>query len=586
MAIRGVICTVMGHVDHGKSSILDKIRGTAIVKSEPGQITQAIGASVIPLDTIRKICGSLMGMIKSDITIPGLLFIDTPGHAAFSNLRKRGGNLADIAVLVVDINEGVKPQTVEAIEILKGYKTPFVIAANKIDLIAGWRPSAETVIASIDSQPGVVKAELDSRLYALVERLSSLGFPSERFDRLESYTKQIAIIPCSAKTGEGIPELLMVLTGLAQRFLESSLQFSPDNAAKGTILEVKKEKGIGTTLDVILYDGSLEKNDTLVIGTLGRPIVTKVKALFEPAPLSEMSDRKAKFIPIQKAVASTGVKIAANDIDDAMAGMPIRESFEDLKLIEDEIIQEVGEVIIETENEGIIIKADTLGSLEALTRILKEKNVLIRKASIGNISKKDLIEAESSFEKDPLKSIVLGFNVALSADAGDPGKKVKVLTSDVIYRLVEDFDKWVLEESRNKDQRQMDVLQKPCKIMLLRGYVFRQSNPAIVGAEVISGNLESGANLMKNGSTITTVKQIQLEGKTISSAGKGRQVAVSLERVSVGRQIGEGDVLYAFIPEEHFRKLKELKDKLSAEEIAVLKEVAEMMRRENPMWGI
>lgn len=585
MATRGVICTVMGHVDHGKSSILDKIRGTAIVKSEAGRITQAIGASIIPIETINRICGSLMEAIKAEITIPGLLFIDTPGHAAFSNLRKRGGNLADIAILVVDINEGVKPQTMEAIEILRGYKTPFVVAANKIDLISSWRPDKDLLLNSMASQPDNAREELDRKLYSIVQKFSGIGFASERFDRLESYTKQVAIIPCSAKTGEGIPELLMVITGLAQRFLEESLMFSPDNPAKGTILEVKKEKGIGTTLDVILYDGSLEKNDVIVIGNLGKPIVTKVKALFEPVPLAEMRDKKAKFIPIQKAIAATGVKIAANDIDEAMSGMPIRESVEDLELIKDEIVKEVEEVIIETDNEGIVIKADTLGSLEALTKILREKNVSIRKASIGNISKKDITEAEGNFGKDSLKAVVLGFNVSLSPDISEH-KKVKVITGDVIYKIIEDFEQWSEEEKRKSTSEQLGSVVKPCKLQILRGYVFRQSNPAIIGAEILAGTLSAGMQLIKKGKAITSVKEMQLEGENISSAEKGKQIALSLEKVTVGRQVNEDDILYSFIPEEDFRKLKSLKEKLSEEEIALLKEIAGMMRKENPLWGV
>ena len=134
---------VLGHVDSGKTSILDKIRGTGVQGREAGGITQAIGASIIPIETIKKICGKLLDSLNIKLTLPGLLFIDTPGHAAFVNLRKRGGNLADIAILVININEGLMPQTIESINILKQYKTPFIIAVNKIDLVNGWRSQKE-----------------------------------------------------------------------------------------------------------------------------------------------------------------------------------------------------------------------------------------------------------------------------------------------------------------------------------------------------------------------------------------------------------------------------------------------------------
>ncbi len=588
MAIRSLICTTLGHVDHGKSSILDRIRGTAIVKSEAGQITQAIGASIIPIEVIKKICGPLLDSLKVKLTIPGLLLIDTPGHAAFTNLRRRGGNLADIAILVVDINEGVKPQTIESIEILRQYRTPFVVAANKVDLVPGWRPSPDFLLKGIALQSEQAQKVLDTRLYGLVSALSELKISSERFDRVEDYTKQVAIVPCSAKTGEGIPELLMVLTGLAQRYLEKGLAFDEKGFAHGTVLEVKKEKGLGDTLDVIIYDGSLKKGDIIVIGGLEEPVVTKVKALFQPMPLAEMRDRKAKFVSVQEITAATGVKVSAPGIENVVAGMPLLSS--DIKGVEgakEAVQKEVEEVVIETEKEGVVVKADSLGSLEAVIRILREKGTPVRSASIGEITKKDVLDAEANFEKDPLKAVVLGFNVRAGEDAvSAAGKKVKILTSDVIYRLIEDFEKWVEEERKRGEARQLDVLVRPCKFQVLSGYVFRQSNPAIVGVEVLAGVLRTGMPVLKDGKVLTEIKTIQLEKESISEAEKGKQVAVSMDKVTVGRQISEGDLLYSAIPEADFRRLKQLKEYLNEEEVAALKEIAEQMRKTNPLWGI
>ena len=218
--IRQPIVTVVGHVDHGKTSILDKIRGSAIQAGEAGGITQAIGASIIPLHTIQKITGELLEKMNMKFNIPGILFIDTPGHASFTSLRKRGGNLADIAILVVDITEGLKPQTIESIEILKQFKTPFIIAANKIDLISGWVTKEGPLAASLNSQPDSVRNLVDTKLYNLVGKIAEHGFNADRFDRVDDFTKNIAIVPTSAKTGEGIPELLMIMSGLAQKFLE------------------------------------------------------------------------------------------------------------------------------------------------------------------------------------------------------------------------------------------------------------------------------------------------------------------------------------------------------------------------------
>ena len=582
--IRSPICTVAGHVDHGKSSILDFIRKSNIVSKEAGAITQAIGASIVPLDIIKKICGDLLKSLNLEFTIPGLLFLDTPGHAAFSNIRKRGGNLADIAILVIDINEGIKPQTEEVLQIFKQYKTPFIIAANKIDLLSGWKSENKPLISVINGLPDNVKYLLDEKVYEIVGKLSEMGIQADRFDRVDDYTKQIAIIPTSAKKGDGIPELLMVLAGLAQKYLEKSLETNAEGEAKGTVIEVKEEKGLGTTLDVVLYDGTLKVNDTIVIGGLNGAVVTKVKSLLEPSALAEMRDKKTKFRPVKEVKAAIGVKIAAQEIEDVVAGMPLV-SAKDVEKAKEEVQKAVEEVIIETDTQGIIVKADSLGSLEALVKLLKDKDVAIKKASIGNISKKDLIDADANNEKNPMNAIVLGFNVAdISGVCMD---NVKVVTNDVIYKLIEDFEKWQEERKKELECKELDDCVKPCKIELLKGYVFRQSNPAVVGIHVVEGTLFSGTPLMNSdGKLITEVKGIQADQESVEKAEKNKQVAVSLPGVMVGRQIKEGDILYSAISEEQFRKYKQFKEQVSKEDIALLKEIAELMRKNNSMWGI
>jgi len=586
--LRQLIITVMGNVDAGKTQLLDTIRSTSIVQSEPGKITQCIGCSQIPIDTIRKICGDLLKKSKLEIKVPGFVIIDTPGHAAFTNLRKRGGNLADIAILVVDINEGIKPQTIECIDILKQYKTPFVIALNKIDLLSGWKSNPKIgLLENLQKQNENIILLIEKKLYEVVGKISESGFNSERFDRVEDYTKQIAIIPVSAKTSEGLPELLMVMAGISQKFLEDNLKVDAGGFAKGTVLEVKEEKGLGTTIDVILYDGSLKQNDTIVIGSLAEPIATKAKAMFLPQPLSEMHDKKTKFLPVKEVSAATGIKISAPELDNAVAGMPLRSCLpEEVEIIKEEIKKEVGEVIMETDRQGIIVKADSLGSLEALVKLLRERNIELKKASIGNISKKDISDAEINYEKDPLQSIILGFNVGLLPDVQVP-QNVKVLTNNIIYKLIGDFEKWQESERKRLEGKEIEGLHRPCKIKILRGYVFRQNNPAVVGVEVLAGTLEAGLPLMKpEGTTITEAKSIQHEQETIEKAEKGKQVAVSLPNVTVGRQVNEDDILYSAIPEEHFRKFKEFKRLLTHDEIEILKEVAEIMRKHNPLWGV
>ncbi|MBN2053089.1 translation initiation factor IF-2 [Candidatus Woesearchaeota archaeon] len=586
---RSPIISVLGHVDHGKSSILDAVRESNIVDKEAGAITQAIGASIIPLDVIQKKCGALLNQLKMKFTIPGLLFIDTPGHAAFTSLRKRGGALADIAILVIDINEGFKPQTIEAIEILRSSKTPFIIAANKLDLVPGYVQKTSSLAADLKQQAESTVSMIDERIYKIIGQIyDRFQMNAERFDRVDDYTKQVAIIPCSAKTRLGLAELLMVLTGLAQRFMEESLKINVSGNARGTILEVKEAEGLGKVLDVIVYDGTLNVNDTIVIGGVQEPIVAKVRALLQPAPLQEMRDKKSTFINIQKAIAATGIRISAHGLDEAVAGMPLVSCAHDDKSINEakqKIQSEVEEVLLDTGKQGIIIKADSLGSLEAMLKLFGEKNLRIRKASLGAITKKDITDAQSNYEADPMLSVIIGFNVELSKGVEAP-KQVKIITGDIIYKLLDDYLLWTEEKKKAIEAEQLEELVRPCKLEILQNCIFRQSNPAIVGVHVLIGVLKTGVPLMKTGRTLTTVKSIQSEKENLNRVEQGKEVAVSLPDVTCGRQINPNDILYSAIPEEDFRKLKKLKKYLTEAEVSVMKEIAEIMRKNNPVWGI
>lgn len=568
-SIRSPTCVFVGHVDHGKSSILDRIRGTSIVKGEAGGITQKISCSKVSLDNIKRIAGSLISKLNFEITLPGILFIDTPGHASFTSLRKRGGNIADIAVLVVDIREGFKPQTIEAIEILKHYKTPFIVALNKVDLLSGWRGSTnKNLIESINSQGEFVRNLLDQRLYEIVGKLHEYGFNSERFDRVQDYTKQVAIIPVSALTHEGIAELLMIIVGLAQRFLEEKLKIKKDDQGKGVVLEVNEQKGIGCVLNVILYSGSIKVNDTILVGGMSKVVSSKVRGILEDKKFVDKSD------------AASSIFIHGSNLNDVASGMPLRVANKSINEIKQEMQNEIKEVLIETDRDGIIVKADSVGSLEALIFMLKEKKVKISRASIGEISKKDIADAES--QKDELNRAILGFNVK-----NVNVKVIKIITNDIIYRIIEELEDFREKKSKEIELKQLGGIIKPCKLVFLRNYIFRQSNPAVIGAEILSGTLKIGMKFMKgDGSSIGEVKSIQNEGKGVSEAEQGKQVAVSLPSVTVGRQVIEGDVFVSDINETDFKKLKDMKKFLNEGEIELLKEIINIKRKENPLWGV
>ena len=401
------IITVAGHVDHGKTSILDALRSSSVQESEAGGITQKISFTSYPLENLKKAC-PLIEKSGINLNIPGFLLIDTPGHAAFTNLRKRGGSLADLAVLVIDINEGIKPQTAEVIQILKLNKTPFVIALNKIDKITGWKKNGNNLKDSIESQNERVTQEFLEKYYTLQGALQSYSLDTDLFYNITDFTKKIALVPCSAYTKEGIPELILVLAGLSEKFLGKRLELHDD--PKGVMLEVKKEKSV-SAIEAILYDGELKRTDEIAVASLtGEPIITKIRILEEIKPIS------SKFEPKEKVAASTGIRMQLTEKTEILPGMPFLKFKNNLEEIKNLFKKELGESI-KTEKHGIITKADSLGSLEALLVLLKQNNVPVVKAGIGEINKSDVINAKANFDINELDSVIIGFNVALSDDA-------------------------------------------------------------------------------------------------------------------------------------------------------------------------
>ncbi len=586
--IRTPILSVLGHIDHGKTTLLDSIRGTAITVKEAGRVTQHIGATEIPVDTIKKICEPL----KRDwtgIEVPGLLFIDTPGHHAFASLRKRGSALADVAVLVVDVMEGFQPQTYESLNILKLLKTPFVVALNKIDRIKGWNSKKEPFFINCKDQPEYAMKELDAKIYEIVGDLYDKGFSTERYDRIKDFSRNVSIVPVSAKTGEGIADLLLVLIGLSQKFFERTLKLHLEDAGVGTILEKKEERGLGTTIDVILYDGKIGVGDTIVIGsTEETPIVTKVKALLKPRALQEIR-MEQRFDRVKTVNAASGVKIVAPDIENALPGSQVRVVKEEdvLESVVKEVKSEIEEMKMETSPEGIIIRADTIGSLEALALELKGDEIVeIKKAEVGNISKRDVIDATTV--KNRYSRVILGFNVDILPDAKEIALQngIPVFINDVIYRLIEDYANWVKEEREKEKRDRAERLTTPAKIKILPGCVFRQSKPAIVGVEVLGGKIRTGVELVKaDGANVGKINEIQDKGESIKSAEQGMQVAISMKKPTVGRQINEKDVLYVDITEEEMKEIKMIRGLLSADEEEVLGELLEIKRSRNPVWG-
>jgi translation initiation factor 5B len=589
--VRQPVVVVLGHVDSGKTSLLDKIRGTAVQAREVAGMTQHIGASFFPMETLRQICGSLLARLGAEVRVPGLLVIDTPGHEVFANLRSRGGSAADLAVLVVDILRGFEVQTHESVEILRARRVPFVVALNKLDLLPGWHPGkSQFLTQSLPLQDKPVTSGLDGRIYTVVGTLSRLVFNSEAFYRIKDFTREIAIVPVSAKTGEGIPELLSMLIGLTQQYLQRRLSVS-DESTRGIVLEVKEETGLGHTANVILLDGTLHTGDAVVVAKREGAVVSRVKAIFMPKPLDEMRDPRDRFLLVEEVRAAAGVKIVTPDLEGALAGSPLvtvrpaESEVEARRRVE----SEVRSVFVSTDRLGVVVKADTLGTLEAIMDMLRQRSVPVRLGDIGPVTRRDIVEAAAVRDKDRYLGAVLTFGVRMLPDAeveaADTG--VRIFRDPIVYTLVEEYLNWVTTEKEALERGEYSALTPPCKLRLLPGYVFRRSDPAIFGVEVLGGRLRQKVRLInEEGREVGLVHQIQDKGRPVTEAAEKAQVAVSVQDAVIGRTFSEGDVLYALPSEAEARLfVDKFKQRMTPAEAAALEETITIRRKVTPLYA-
>ena len=595
MQLRQPVVVVLGHVDSGKTSLLDRIRGTAVQAREAGGITQHIGASFFPIETIKDITGPLYQKLsKSESQIPGLLVIDTPGHEVFANLRVRGGSAADIAILVVDANKGFEAQTIESMEILRKRKVPFVIALNKVDMISGWRKNSNNVHFISDQlakQDIGIQEILDEKIYNVVGSLSRSGYNSEAYWRVKDFTKEVAIVPVSAATGVGIPELLAVLVGMTQQYMVKKLE-RHNGSTRGIVLEINEEVGLGPSANIILLDGILRHGDNIVVAKRDSAIVTKIKALLLPKPLDEMRDPRDKFKPVNEVISAAGLKITSPDLNGVLAGSPlyVLETKEDEDRLKPIVESEIKSAIINnTDSNGVILRCDTIGSIEAIMDLLKKANVPVQSADIGQITRRDVIAASAVKEKDRYLGVILGFNARVLDDAQKESQErgVKSFNEQIIYNLVRTYTDWVTYQREHEESILFNEIPPVCKFQFMKGFIFRRNDPAVFGAEILVGKLRQKVLVInEEGRKIGVIHQVQENGKAIEEASKGMQVAVSIKEPVIGRQINEGNIFYTDMNSKQAKMLIErFNHRLNEEEKEVFNRILFLKRKSDSAYG-
>ncbi len=590
--LRSPICCILGHVDTGKTKLLDKIRQTNVQEGEAGGITQQIGATYFPIETIKEKTLHLhqtSGTREQDeaenasaglcrqwkdfaFRVPGLLIIDTPGHESFTNLRSRGSSLCNIAILVVDIMHGLEPQTIESIGLLRSRKTPFIVALNKIDRLYGWKSfPGVSLKAAIEMQGSSVRKEFSDRLAKTIVAFAEQGLNAELFYKNEDVRRSISLVPTSAITGDGIPDMLMLLIDLTQTMMSERLMYL--STLQCTVLEVKVIEGLGTTIDVILSNGVLREGDRIAVCGLNGPISTTIRALLTPQPLRELRI-KSNYIHHKEVKASLGVKISAPDLDKALPGSPLYvigpddDEEEMMRLAMADLTDMLESV--DTGGSGVCVQASTLGSLEALLAFLKTSKIPVSAINIGPIHKKDVLRASVMLETAKEFAVILAFDVKVDKEIQDFADEmdVRIFKADIIYHLFDQFTAYmnVLIEQKRKDMAPQAVF--PCILRIVPGCVFNKCSPIILGVEVVDGVLRQGTPLCvpsQGNMTIGRVTSIEANHKPLTEVRKGFSagVAIKIEHASyeASRSVGR-----------HFFEKDELASKISRTSIDVLKE--------------
>ncbi|XP_030884967.1 eukaryotic translation initiation factor 5B [Leptonychotes weddellii] len=568
--LRAPVICVLGHVDTGKTKILDKLRHTHVQDGEAGGITQQIGATNVPLEAINEQTKMIKNFDRENVRIPGMLIIDTPGHESFSNLRNRGSSLCDIAILVVDIMHGLEPQTIESINLLKSKKCPFIVALNKIDRLYDWKKSPDSdVAATLKKQKKNTKDEFEERAKAIIVEFAQQGLNAALFYENKDPRTFVSLVPTSAHTGDGMGSLIYLLVELTQTMLSKRLAHCEELRAQ--VMEVKALPGMGTTIDVILINGRLKEGDTIIVPGVEGPIVTQIRGLLLPPPMKELRV-KNQYEKHKEVEAAQGVKILGKDLEKTLAGLPLLVAYkeDEIPVLKDELIHELKQTLnaIKLEEKGVYVQASTLGSLEALLEFLKTSEVPYAGINIGPVHKKDVMKASVMLEHDPQYAVILAFDVRIERDAQEMADSlgVRIFSAEIIYHLFDAFTKYRQDYKKQKQEEFKHIAVFPCKMKILPQYIFNSRDPIVMGVTVEAGQVKQGTPMCvpsKNFVDIGIVTSIEINHKQVDVAKKGQEVCVKIEPIP-----GESPKMYG----RHFEATDILVSKISRQSIDALKD--------------
>ncbi|PPQ68655.1 hypothetical protein CVT24_005386, partial [Panaeolus cyanescens] len=599
--LRSPICCILGHVDTGKTKLLDKIRQTNVQEGEAGGITQQIGATYFPADAIKTKTAVMNRDGTQEYKIPGLLIIDTPGHESFTNLRSRGSSLCNIAILVVDIMHGLEAQTLESLRLLRDRKTPFIVALNKIDRIYGWDATPDGAFReSLAKQSRSVQREFEDRVSKTIVAFAEEGLNACLYYENKNFAKNVSLVPTSAITGEGVPDMIMLLVNLTQQRMSDRLMYLSE--LECTVLEVKVIEGLGTTIDVVLSNGILREGDRIVVCGLNGPIVTQVRALLTPQPLRELRI-KATYVHHKEVKAALGVKITAPDLEKAIAGsrLLVVGPDDDEEELKEEVMSDLTSLFdnIDKSGRGVCVQASTLGSLEALLDFLKSSKIPVSGINIGPVYKRDVMRCATMLEKAKELACILCFDVPIDKEAERLAEEmgIRLFKADIIYHLFDAFKAYNEEitEAKRRDAAPQAVW--PCRLKIIAAFCKR--DPIILGVDILDGTLRVGTPLAvvkidpttgkKETIDLGKITSLEINHKSQEIVKKSQAaggVAVKIEHAvyqsakMFGRHFDDKDELLSHITRQSIDVLKtSFKEDVSKEEWILIRNLKPQLHR-------
>lgn len=570
--MKSPIIAFLGHVDAGKTSIMDCIRNTYFAYKEIGGLTQTIGITEVPTSRIEELSKELLEKFKVKVNVESLIFIDSPGHEAFVTLRERGASIADFAILTVDSKEGIQKQTIESINILKAYKTPFLVALTKIDMIDGYIPKKDmSFLDFINSQNPKYTQNLEERLYSLVSDLSNYGFSSERYDRVKDFTKEVAIVPVSSVNNIGVNDLLVLIIGISQRYLPSE----PTERADVAIVEEKAIKGLGKVYDAIVYSGKINVGDRVLMETLDGVKETKIKGIMKLKPLEESRENFGRYESVGSIDAVKPIRLILQN-PEALIGTSIS-VFKDET--EKENIEHTMKSSIQNYNDeksgGVIVCADSIGSLDAMKKLSESEGIQVGLAKIGSPTKRDLDLAKVG------NRAIMCFNVKIDREVTElaDAEKVVLIQGKAIYSIIDQYKTLLSQQKGRELQDKLSKIILPAKFRVIEKSVFRRSNPCVFGAEILLGEIRPGYRVIKSdGKVLGRIMDIQNENKKLENAKAGDKIAVSIDDAVFGRNLYENDLLYTDIGQNDLINFEDVKDSLPEDYSLALNEIRKIKR--------